>query len=140
APGVPLTVIFCVGGAVPFCNCVKPSVAGVAESVPAPTSNVTFTVAGLPDVNEDAEVIVIVPLYCLAVRPCAFTVTLSVAGVACVAIAEGGVTVSQLPPSVVETVVVKMMSEPLVETAMVLAAGCAAPSVCEKLSDVGVTV
>src|SRR5207244_410873 len=49
APGVPDTVTVCAAGAGPPAACVKVRLAGAAEIVPAGTTRVTCTVAGLPE-------------------------------------------------------------------------------------------
>ena len=112
----------------------KVRVAGVTERVcGAATVSVTGMAIGLP--VAPAAVMVTVPVYGLplAVRVPALTLTVTEPGVAPLA----GVTVSQLPPLVVVTAVVKLMAPGVPFTVMACAAGAVPPCTCEKASEAG---
>jgi len=114
---------------------VKLSDVGVAVSVPALTTNCTLTVAGLPPAAAVSEVTVTVPVYVPGASVPPLAVTVIEPGVVPLA----GVMVSQLPLPLVAVAADQLSGCPLLETAMVCAAGAAPPAVCVKESVAGVT-
>jgi hypothetical protein len=128
---VPVRLIVCAAGAVPPARAVKLRLDGLAAMVGlVVTISVTLTVWDVFEAPE--ELIVIVALYVLAVRPVGLTAAVRVAGV----VPFAGVTVSQTPPV---TLTEKESAWPA-ETLIVCEAGAEPPTREVKLSWVGETV
>jgi len=91
-------------------------------------------------VVDEVGVIVTLPWYVPAARFEPFALTVTEAGDAKVAVGDDDEALSQPVPSVIVTLVLKVISELLVATDNFCEAGATAPSVCENESDVGLTV